>query len=1031
MRKHSFKRGLAGFAAITTMCATLPVLHLSAAKTLTGDLDLDSTVSVNDVVLMQKYLFGKADLSGSAFENADLCADKIINGFDMAFLKRLVLSSVPVTAEVTIHLNDSGITVEGDTNKAVQISGKTAKITASGLYHIDGEITDGQILIETAAEDTADVELELNDVTMTNTTKPCIYTSAASGSDKTKLTLLGTSTLTDNAAAAYAESGAIYTNNKLTITKNSTGTLNVNSSMNTGIYSAKKMNLNGGTIVVNTADFSDTADADAIVADNELEIEGAVLDIDSSADGLKSKDEGVFLISGDVTVKAGNDAVQGVTEITISGGTLTAGGDRGFRLDEAGALNITGGTVLATATDYQVTGAGVNVSLAGSTQPVMMLDMAAEWKKDNAIVIGKNTYQPCKKYSYVLVSDAALTANGTYQVTVGGSAMNHSKDTTGKFQNTGAVTQYLNVAAMTTGSDTAVTTGTVSTISYGTSGVTLYDASGNTVSGGDAVSVSGSEVTIRKAGEYEVNGKSTGGRLVVNTDDTAEPTAVVQLNLTGLELSNSSMAPVYVQNVGDECVISAKSGSVNTISDGTSHTDSHTNSEGTAETINAAIFACDDLKIKGSGALTVNGNTGDGIVCKNDLKLYNGSVTVNAVDDAVRGNDSVTIGNDTATDFSTLNLTVNAKGGDGIKTKATSTTEGEGAVTINGGTVNVTANSDAIHATLALTVNGGELNLKTTGSATSTADVSAKGLKAGCTTDAGTAVTGTINVNGGYIVADTTDDAIHASGNVTLVGGKMEINTGDDAVHSDADVIIGQGTANTYDDVQIVVYSGYEGIEGLNITMNSGTVISTTTDDGFNAAGGADGSGSGGMWGGGWGGSSGGNYSLNLKGGCAIVSTANGDHDGFDSNGSLTISGGIHITNGQDPFDCDGTLSYTGGVYVKNTGSGGMGGGMRPGMGGGSMTESVNVSASVSANTRVTLCDGSGNVIVSFITDKAVSSLVAGCTGYTGAAFYTGGTLNGASYFQQMDASQLAAYGGTLSGGTAVGSSSSGSQWGF
>jgi len=70
-------------------------------------------------------------------------------------------------------------------------------------------------------------------------------------------------------------------------------------------------------------------------------------------------------------------------------------------------------------------------------------------------------------------------------------------------------------------------------------------------------------------------------------------------------------------------------------------------------------------------------------------------------------------------------------------------------------------------------------------------------------------------------------------------------------------------------------------------------------------------------------------------------------------------------------------------------------------------------------------------VIVSFITDKAVSSLVAGCTGYTGAAFYTGGTLSGASYFQQMDASQLAAYGGTLSGGTAVGGSSSGSQWGF
>ncbi len=1028
MRKQIFKRSLAGFAAITTMCAAMPAFHLSAAQTLAGDLTLDGAVSVNDVVLMQKYLFGKSSLSGSAFDNADLCTDKTVNAFDMAMLKKLVISD-PVSNEVSIYLSDSGVTVEGDENKVVQISGKTAKITASGLYHVYGEITEGQILVETAAADTADVELELNDVTMTNSTKSCIYTSAASGSEKTKITLNGTSTLTDNAAAAYAESGVIYTNNKLTITKNSTGTLNVNSSMNTGIYADKKMNLNGGTIVVNTADLSDTADADGIVCDNSIEIEGAVIDIDSSADGLKSKDEGVFLLSGDVTIKAGNDAVQGVTEISVSGGTLTAGGDRGFRLDEAGALNITGGKVLATATDYQVTGAGVNVSLAGSTQTIMMLDMAAEWKKDNAIVIGTNTYQPVKKYSYVLVSDAALTANGTYNVTVGGTQMNHSTDASGNFKNTGTSTQYLAVAAMSGNSGT-VTTGTVAAISFNSSGVTLYDASGNAVSGGDAVSVSGSEVTIKKGGEYEVNGTSSNGRLVVNTDDTAEPTALVQLNLTGLTLSNSTKAPIFVENVGDECVISAKSGSVNTISDGTSHTDTQTNSEGTAETINGAIFACDDLKIKGSGSLTVNGNTADGIVCKNDLKIYNGDITVNAVDDGVRGNDSVTIGNDTDTDFSTLKLTVNAKGGDGIKTNATTAAEGEGAVIINGGTVHVTSNSDAIHATQALTVNGGDLNLKTTGSTSSTADISAKGLKAGCTDDSGTAVTGTITVNGGNIVADTTDDAIHASGNVTLVGGKMEINTGDDGVHSDADVIIGQGSANTYDDVQIIVYSGYEGIEGLNITMNSGTVVTTTTDDGFNAAGGADGSGNQGGWGGGWGGgtSSGGSYSLNLKGGFAIVSTASGDHDGFDSNGSLTVSGGIHVTNGQEPFDCDGTMSYTGGVYVKNAGSGGMGGGMMPG-GSGSMTESVSVSASVSSGTRITLCDGSGKVIVSFIADKNVSSLVAGCTAYSGAAFYTGGTLNGATYFQQLDDTQLAAYGGTLSGGTALSGSSGNNQW--
>lgn len=564
----------------------------------------------------------------------------------------------------------------------------------------------------------------------------------------------------------------------------------------------------------------------------------------------------------------------------------------------------------------------------------------------------------------------------------------------------------------------------VTAIAYAASSVTLYNATGEVVTAPTNVTASGTTVTVIQPSVIDVSGTCDTAQIIIDVDKTTYVDGEVELALKGANLSNSTTSPIYVAQVDGEAVISVKNGYENTISDGTNYT----NADGDM----GAIYACDDLKIKGKGSLTVNGNGGDAIVCKNDIKLYNGNITVNAVDDGIRGKDSVTIGDADDTDFSALSVTVNATG-DGVKSTETDTTSGKGYITVNGGTLNVTAGSDAIHASQALTVNGGDITVKTTGSSTSTSDASAKGLKAGCTDDAGTAITGTINVNGGYITADTTDDSIHASGNVTLVGGTMEINSGDDAVHSDADVTIGQGTANTYDDVQIIVYSGYEGIEGLNINMNSGTVITNTTDDGFNAAGGADGSGSGGNWGGGWGGTtSGGSYSLNMNGGFTIVNTASGDHDGFDSNGSLTIAGGIHVSNGQEPFDCDGTMSQTGGVYVKNAGSGGMGGGgMMPG-GSGSLTESVSVSASVNANTRVTLCDGSGNVIVSFITDKNVSSLIAGCPSYSGAAFYTGGELNGSTYFQEVDQTQLAAYGGTLSGGTALSGSSGGTTnpWG-
>ena len=1034
MKKHDFRRGLAGILAVSTMCAAMPAVTLTAAQTLAGDVNLDSMVSTVDVVALQKYLLGKASLSKDAFDNANVAADKSVNAFDLAVLKRMVLAD-PVSNEVTIRLSDSGIKVEGDDNKVVEVSGKVAKITASGLYHVYGSITDGQIYIETAAEDVADVELELNDVTMAGTKQSCIYSSAASGSEKTKITLVGESTLTDTAAAAYTESGVIYTNNKLTITNNSTGTLNINSNMNTGIYADKKLNLNGGTIVVNTADGSETAEADAIVGDNNIEIEGAVIDIDSSGDGIKSKDQGVFVLGGTVTIKAGKDAVQACTEIAVSDGTVTAGGDRGFRLDEAGMLNITGGKVIATATDYQLTGAGVTVNLSGSTQPVMMLDMAAEWTKDSVITVknGDKTvceYAPRKKYSYVLISDAALSASGKYNVFVGGTQMAHSKSATGEFAFAGTSAEFLDVKAMDGGATVTPGTGdnVVASIEYASSGIKAYNALGEAVSAPSNLTISGTKVTITEPSVISVSGSSTSAQIVVDVDKTKFADGVVELDLMGAELSNGSAAPIYVKQIGDEAVIVAKNGTTNTITDGTNHSD--TNSDG--EVIAAAIYAEDDLKIKGQGALTVNGKYQDGIATKNDLKIYNGTINVNAVDDALRGGDSVTIGNDTDTDFSTLNITLNTSAGDGIKANDTDTTSGKGFITVNGGKVNVTAFSDGMHASQALNINGGDITVKT--SANSSGDTSAKGLKAGCTDENGTAVTGVIAINGGNIDVDSTDDCIHASGNITLYGGVMQLNSGDDAVHSDADVTIGQGS-NTFDDVLILVEAGYEGIEGLNITQNSGTVISNTTDDGYNAAGGADGSGnmSPGGWGGGWGGGfggGGGNYSLNLKGGFALVNTTNGDHDGFDSNGSLTVSGGYVISNGQEPFDCDGTLSYTGGVYVKNTGSGGgMGGGMMPG-GGGSMTQSVSASVSASASTRITLCDGSGNVIVSFIADKAVSSVIAGCTAYTGATVYTGGTLQGSTYFQEIDQTQLAAYGGTLQGGTqASGSAGGNTSW--
>ncbi|MGN0612658.1 MAG: carbohydrate-binding domain-containing protein, partial [Porcipelethomonas sp.] len=559
------------------------------------------------------------------------------------------------------------------------------------------------------------------------------------------------------------------------------------------------------------------------------------------------------------------------------------------------------------------------------------------------------------------------------------------------------------------------------TITLADSGIT-YTGVGMTLSEDEKI------ITISQPGTYIVTGEMTGGQIVVDVDKTTYAGGIVELSLEGMSLTNETDSPIYVASIDEECVITAKKGTENTVADGSSYTN--------ADEDSGAIYSKDDLKFKGKGTLNVIGNCADGIVSKNDIKIHNGTINVTAVDDGIRGKDSVKIGDADDTDFSNLNVTVNAKGGDGIKSTETDTTSGKGYITSNGGTVNITALSDGLHASQTVTLNGGDFTIKTTGSSSTTSDISAKGIKAGCTDDTtGEEITGTITINGGTYDVDSTDDCVHASGNIDLVGGVLELNSGDDAVHSDADLTIGHGD-NTFDDLTVIVEACYEGMEGMNVTQNSGTVIINSTDDGYNAAGGADGSGS--TTPGGWGGpggstTTGGSYTLTINGGFALVNATDGDHDGFDSNGSLTINGGYAISNGNEPFDCDGTLSYTGGVYVSEAGSSGGMGGMG-GMGGSSsMTQSVSASVSANAGTRITICDESGNVIVSFIADKNATTITAGCTAYSGATVYTGGELSGSTYFQTVDDTQLAAYGGTLTGGTAAGSSSSGgttNPWG-
>lgn len=1027
-----------------SLAAALSVTAVSAnaADTLYGDANCDGIVSIADATAILQHL-GNRDkyaLSAQGEDNGDVnlrgngitAADALaIQKLDAGLIKELPESWLnedpdPVSTKTYIHLKGTEISIEGDYATA---ENGVVTITHSGEFYVDGTLDNGQIAVSIPDEtvDAETVKIFLNGVNITGKSAPAIYIENA---ENTSINLVdGTENTLSDGDAAYtgdwAGAAVIEAKDDITIKGGDlgTGVLNITANTQDGFVCNNDIKFTGGTTNITTLNSADKTDA--VKGKKSVTVkDSAVVNIEAEGDGLKSSKGDVSIKGGTISIKAGNDAIQAETTIDISNGTVVAGGDRG--LTAGTGLNITGGTVVATATDYQVD----TVLMGGTTQGTMILNCIANpaendgcWKKANSIYVKSVNEKFTKKYAYVLISDASIKNGSSYELTnvSTGNAVQYSGGV--QFNQTDVVTVYnevnpAGVAAPGTTTPENPVDGEY-TITLSSSGIQTNAPSG-------VASVNGAVLTINQPGLFAVSGEMSEGQIVVDVDKTAYPDGVVELDLMGVNLSNSSDSPIYVAAIGDEVQIVAKKGYDNTISDGTSYT----NADGSA----GAIYACDDIKFKGTGNLTVNGNCEDGIVCKNDIKIYNGNLTVNAADDGIRGKDSVKIGNDGEADYSTLNITVNTKGGDGIKSTETdpsTSNKSYGIVTINGGTVDINAYADGIQAEQNVVINGGDINIYThegsgfTGNASSGStggntgwggrpgfgmdegnsnktDISAKGIKAvGLYDEAGTTwqSEGNITVNGGNITVDSSDDSLHCGGSMFINGGSFLIATADDGFHSDHDLTLGN-KGGSVEDFNISITKCYEGVEGQNIYQHSGTVIVKSDDDGYNAAGGSDGSGNtnnGGWNQGGFG--SAGNNMLEITGGIAIVQSASGDHDAFDSNGNISISGGIIIANGQDPLDCDGTNSITGGTVV---------------------TASSQGNGSIAEGTQFTLADGSGNVIVSFKTVRALGSISFSNTAINGTTAYTGGTISGGTNIIKLDASQTIYASGTISGGTTV-----------
>lgn len=491
-------------------------------------------------------------------------------------------------------------------------------------------------------------------------------------------------------------------------------------------------------------------------------------------------------------------------------------------------------------------------------------------------------------------------------------------------------------------------TPTQQVISNGETPVITYAASGATVANtNNCITVTGGTVTITCGGEYDFNGSYSGSdaQILVNT---AKTDTSVYLNMKGLTLTNTADAPIYVQKASKAFVV-AKNGTTNTFTDGASRTKkyTYTNDSGEAktDTTGACIYAKDDLTIKGEGTLIVKANYNNGIHTSNDLKVKNGLITVNAKNNGLKGKGSVEISG------GTINITTSE--GDGIKSDtedATDLASGKGSIEITGGTITVTSAFDGITAANAVVVANGESkspNIKvTTGGGQSCLSLTTSsngggfggggfpggGMGGGSSCSPSESMKGikgdsSITISGGVIDINSRDDGIHSGGTITLSGGTMTIATDDDGVHADKALYVKENA-------NVSVTIAYEGMESPDMNFEGGITSVITTDDGWNAAGGTStttggntgrgGFGGGGFPGGGMGGSTG---NLKVSGGYHYVYVGTGDTDGIDSNGGISITGGVIIVecrmNGGmgGMVDSDGTTSISGNAKLLGFGT--------------------------------------------------------------------------------------------------------------
>ncbi|MBR6719138.1 MAG: carbohydrate-binding domain-containing protein [Oscillospiraceae bacterium] len=205
-----------------------------------------------------------------------------------------------------------------------------------------------------------------------------------------------------------------------------------------------------------------------------------------------------------------------------------------------------------------------------------------------------------------------------------------------------------------------------------------------------------------------------------------------------------------------------------------------------------------------------------GIKAERTLTLSGGTLTIDAADDAVHANDTVTISGDAVLKASA--------GDDGIHADA--------AVTIEGGETEIAKSYEGIESAK-ISIKGGTVHVKADDDGLNASDGSGGGM--GFNRNG----SGELNISGGYLYVNADGDGLDSNGNITMTGGTVIVcgptNSGNgplDSGDNNNKITVTGGTLIAVGATGMMETPESNYLASASLNAAAGTLIAVTDDDG-------------------------------------------------------------------------------------------------------------------------------------------------------------------------------------------------------